>query len=77
MNFLDRLYESLKNYLIDEKKLDVQEVTSYQEDEYTDGYCPTCYHTIMTVIVYYNDSLGINHSYTIESTLSELMRKLK
>lgn len=73
------LRDNINQYLKDEVLAgagitDVAEVVDYEDQQFSDGYCETCYYEYYKLVITYKDSDGVIKTYQHYDTLADLLR---
>ena len=68
----ERLGEMMRNTY----RLDVSEVTSWEDTTVSTGYCETCYYEYAAVLVRYRDSKGNDKKWTYSESFADLINEL-
>lgn len=59
-----------------ERGLDAVEVTDFEDETQSTGYCDTCYYEYAVVKITYKDSDGALKNYTISESFAEYIKYL-
>lgn len=66
----------IKAWLIQNHGIAVDEVLSYEEENYSSGYCETCYYEEVRVNIEYLEG-GLRRSYTHYGSFGDLIKELE